>query len=350
MLKKSLFRKHDFAAYIHRVCYDYQNLCGWHWKQISNYKINSHSHIKEYVSEESSRFHFYGGGKALIFSSDELCTYVSADLHEQQYQFQQCVKKDNKQNLHLNDGDALCSVPLNILAPKLTLKAAKELANLHNMYMPSKILLKNAQILLENHKCETCPDLLAVFKPYRVASNTERQKTWYQKNTEKRTSYEKHRYPTSEYQESQKKSSQKYYWFKKDVKFPPVPPSSELCQKIISEFCADTSPDVFKEAGCAVCGKLTPICEMEELSEVENVNLLKFDGVTRKARCKSTDPVREFRGPILAPGCSRVCPICVESLDKKKMPTLALANGLWVGEIPDELQNLTVAHWKGSSQ
>src|SRR5882762_11561811 len=100
MLKKSLFRKHDFAAYIHRVCYDYQNLCGWHWKQISNYKINSHGHIKEYVSEESSRFHFYSGGKALIFSFDELCTYVSADLHEQQYQFQQCVKKDNKQNLH----------------------------------------------------------------------------------------------------------------------------------------------------------------------------------------------------------------------------------------------------------
>jgi hypothetical protein len=78
---------------------------------------------------------------ALMFSSNELHTYASADLNEQQYQFQQCVKKDNKQKLHLNDGDVLCSVPLNILAPKLTLKAAKELANLRDMYMPSKILL-----------------------------------------------------------------------------------------------------------------------------------------------------------------------------------------------------------------
>ena len=103
-------------------------------------------------------------------------------MNEQQYQFQRCVKKNNKQSLCLNDGDVLCSVPLNMLAPKLTLKAAKELANLHDMYMPSKILLKNAQILLENHECETCPDLLAVFEPYRVASNTERQKTWYEKN------------------------------------------------------------------------------------------------------------------------------------------------------------------------
>ena len=64
------------------------------------------------------------------------------------------LKKNQKQSVVLNDGDVLCSVPLNILAPKLTLKTAKELANLHDMYMPSKILLKNAQILLENHKCE----------------------------------------------------------------------------------------------------------------------------------------------------------------------------------------------------
>jgi hypothetical protein len=130
---------------------------------------------------------------------------------------------------------------------------------------------------------------------------------------------------------------------KKDEKFPPNPPSIDLCQQIVSNFCADTSPEVFEESGCAVCGKLTPICEMEKLSEIENVNLLKVDGVTKKARCKSTDPVRELKGPILAPGCSRVCPTCVESLEKKKMPILALANGLWIGKIPDELKDLTYA-------
>ena len=55
---------------------------------------------------------------------------------------------------------------------------------------------------------------------------------------------------------------QKYYFSKKDVKFPPAPPSAGLCQNIVSDFCADTSPDVFEEAGCAVYGKLTPICDM----------------------------------------------------------------------------------------
>jgi hypothetical protein len=44
--------------------------------------------------------------------------------------------------------------------------------------MASKILLKNAHILLENHKCKTCPDLLAVFKPYNVTPNAEYQQTW----------------------------------------------------------------------------------------------------------------------------------------------------------------------------
>ena len=127
------------------------------------------------------------------------------------------------------------------------------------------------------------------------------------------------------------------------MKFPPNPPSTELCQNIISDFCADTSPEVFEEVGCAVCGKLTPICEMEELSAVENISSLKVDGVTRKARLQSSDPFRELRGPILAPGCNKVCPICIDSLENKKMPTLALANGLWVGQIPDELNDLTYA-------
>ena len=82
---------------------------------------------------------------------------------------------------------------------------------------------------------------------------------------------------------------------------------------------------------------------MEELSDVENINLLKVDGVTSKVRCKWSNPVRELRGPILAPNCSGVCHTCITSLEKKKLPTLALANGLWVGEIPDELQDLTYA-------
>src|SRR6202451_1375586 len=261
LLKQSLFTKHDFAAYIYKVYHEHQKLGFWHMDFFPKYRKNSHTHVKE-DPEKSTRFYFYGGGKALIFSSEELHPYASADLHEQQYQFLRCIKKNNKQILDLDDGNVLCSVPLNVLVPKLTLKSAKEVANLHDMYMPSKILLKNAQILLEKHKCETCPDLHAVFKPYKVASNAERQQTWYQNNKEKRAEYNMQ----PQYQASNRESARKYYWSKKDVKFPPDPPSAYLCQKIVSDFCANTSSEVFEEAGCSVCGKLTPICQMEELS------------------------------------------------------------------------------------
>ena len=139
-------------------------------------------------------------------------------------------QKYNKQTLDPNDGNVLYNMPLNVLVPKLTLKSAKELANLHEMYMPSKILLKNAHILLENHKCETCPDLLAIFKPYKTASNAEYQQKWYQKNKDKRAKYNKQRAEKSEYQESNRKNVHKHYWSKKD------PPSTDLCPQIVSDF------------------------------------------------------------------------------------------------------------------
>src|SRR6202051_5265049 len=89
---------------------------------------------------------------------------------------------------------------------------------------------------LKTHKCETCPDLLAVFKPHKI-SNAGYQHTWYQKNKDKRAKYNKQRAEQSEYQELHQKSSQKHYQSKKGVRFPPVPPSATLCQNIVSDFC-----------------------------------------------------------------------------------------------------------------
>lgn len=106
-------------------------------------------------------------------------------MHEEQYQFVQCVKENDKQNIDSNDGDILYSMPL----PKLTLKSAKGLANLCDLYMPSKTLLNSAHVLLKNHKCEICPDLPAIFKPYKATSNAGYEQTWYQNNREKHPEY-----------------------------------------------------------------------------------------------------------------------------------------------------------------
>jgi len=143
-----------------------------------------HAPIEEEHNDKSTRCQFHGGGKALSVSSDELLTYQPLTCMST-YQFLQSIKKNQKQSFVLNYGNIMCMCLIIYFAPKLTLKANQELANLNDMYMPSKILQKNAQILLEITKCETCGDIFAVFRPYKVASNAERQQTWYQQNKKK---------------------------------------------------------------------------------------------------------------------------------------------------------------------
>jgi len=103
------FQKHDFAILEHKACHDYQNLCFWPLNAFLEYKKDSHTHIKKELGNQPG-VNFLVVEKALLFSSDELLAYASTDLLEQQYQFLQCVKK-NQKNLVLNDGD-YCAVCL----------------------------------------------------------------------------------------------------------------------------------------------------------------------------------------------------------------------------------------------
>src|ERR1700733_10756479 len=79
MLKQSLFRTHNFAAYVCRIYQYHHKLCFQHLKIFSN---GSHVSTRKEISKPN-RSEFYGGGKALIFSSDDRHPYVSADLHKQ---------------------------------------------------------------------------------------------------------------------------------------------------------------------------------------------------------------------------------------------------------------------------
>ena len=213
-LKQSLFRKHDFAICVYKLYLGSQKSSFWHLKLFPNEKNNFNVQIRENHLNRSNGSYFYGGGQALIFSSEELLPYASNGLPELQYKFLQYIKIYNKQSPVLADDEILCKIPLDVLAPKLTVKCAKEISTLHDIFMPYKIQLKNAQILLKEHKCQ-CGEFMAVFKPHKVASNSQRQKTWYQNNKEKCAEYNKQ----PESQASNKKSAHKYYWSRKDVKF-----------------------------------------------------------------------------------------------------------------------------------
>jgi hypothetical protein len=47
-------------------------------------------------------YKYYGGGPSLVFSSDKLQLYASADLQEKQYKFIRCVNTEDKQT-HISD-------------------------------------------------------------------------------------------------------------------------------------------------------------------------------------------------------------------------------------------------------
>ena len=51
--------------------------------------------------------------------------------------------------------------------------------------------------------------------------------------------------------------------------FPPAPPDTLLCRKIIDGFCKATAPTNFEEAGCALCGSLTLQTGLSELDSVD---------------------------------------------------------------------------------
>jgi len=295
-LKRSLFRRHDFSAMVDKLRCSVQK---WHTMNlggVSSYSKGLDHEMPHNSPEMPIKYQFYGGGPSLVFASDELLPYTSSNLDEMQYKFVRCVKTEDKHTLISEvKNTVLCDVPLRVLAPKLTVKCIKEIVSLHQMFMLARISVRDAQMLLQEHKCEKCDEFVCLFEPYKVKSNTQRQQNWYNKlNSDEKTAHlaEKSQYKESaKCQEINRENHKVDYWAKKEVKFPPSPPSVDLCQKIIASFCADTSPETFEEGGCAVCGKLTPVCEMEDLSDVENINLLKVDGVTRKARSKCSDPV-----------------------------------------------------------
>ncbi|TRM65248.1 hypothetical protein BD626DRAFT_389140, partial [Schizophyllum amplum] len=96
-----------------------------------------------------------------------------------------------------------------------------------------------------------------------------------------------------------------------------------------------------KESGCAVCGELKPDNELQRLSSIHNhLKILDVPGMTRSERLKDTDPIRDLGGPVLAEGCKKVCRGCRLDLRNNHIPRFALANNLWLGEVPDVLKNL----------
>ena len=119
--------------------------------------------------------------------------------------------------------------------------------------------------------------------------------------------------------------------------FPPEPPSRKLKDTIIRDYCAATAAPLVNEAGCAVCGELTVRSLATPLKEVKDeLEFLKDVGYFPSCGKKTEQNVLEA-------GCNIVCDSCLKYTSRSKMPPNAMANGLWLGDIPADLQDLTWA-------
>ncbi|KAJ7220908.1 hypothetical protein GGX14DRAFT_354589, partial [Mycena pura] len=126
--------------------------------------------------------------------------------------------------------------------------------------------------------------------------------------------------------------------------FPPSPAPRNLRLRIIRDFCAEFEASVIEEAGCCVCGLLTPGPRLTKLSETSlDLTVLHQPDATAQERLSCSDPVCSLPGPVLAPNCDTICVDCEDKLLKNELPLHSLANFNWLGEIPLQLQGLTFA-------
>jgi hypothetical protein len=199
------------------------------------------------------------------------------------------------------------NLPIEHLSTCLTRQELRETAASHNIPYRSDDRKLALKLLFKDHICDSCDQYASVFSSGDV---------------------EGFRYPS-------------------DVgssKFPPNPPTPSQVEQIVNAFCADTTPASFEESGCTICGRLTLCTELIPVKDCGcDLSLLNAPGVTRKERFASDDPLEELAGPVIDDSCSNVCPTCSNSLRKRKVPKHALANGIWLGKIPDVLKDLTFA-------
>ncbi|KAI0662237.1 hypothetical protein C8Q70DRAFT_910041, partial [Cubamyces menziesii] len=131
--------------------------------------------------------------------------------------------------------------------------------------------------------------------------------------------------------------------------FPPAIQGSRELMSFVDGWCDAISPANVYEGACAVCARATPVKELHtvDMSSIDLSILCRpGEGITRKERMRPSDPVSELEGPILYESGRQgkyiyVCVPCLESLRKRQLPKSALANGMWIGDAPECLRQLT---------
>lgn len=240
------------------------------------------------------------------------------------------------------------SVPLQNMLPYMSVKMTFKVAKLHKIAIGSHIPKSELPSYFKNHSCGSCNLYLSIFSIVQSWSAREKNCFRVRRSKPDKNGADSHKVQLPEIPRGKLEDSDRQQ--PPSIPFdpaltltnlPPILPDDSLSHRIISDFCASSTPLSVEEAGCTVCGQLMLISQLSKLKAVKNLlSVLTVSNVTRIEWLKSSQPICEFQGPVLDHACDRICDGCQKPLQNGKVPLHVLANGLWLGEVPEELSCL----------
>lgn len=269
--------------------------------------------------------------KVKFFSLDELRTFVvipegMLEVYRLGAQLTSLAVADENAQLPLLVTEEHISVitPWLKIASKGPLAVIHFVAKVHGVPLLSRASKAQALASLETHECHAaCKGYRATFTPLNALSATRTPR----------------KIPAVPFVLNLAPPTEKRY------EYPPAPFSDRAAADMISNFCEDTHPSRFEESGCSVCGQLTLLSDLSDLDDLGcSLSPLVEHGLVRMERASVNQYLSYDTRPVLDRRSSSVCcSACAKALRNGRRPVKALANGLWLGEVPRVLSHLSFA-------
>ncbi len=304
----------------------------------------------------------WGGGARQTIAGKLLSPYQVYDnnirswIHMDYAYELQCKEVDVNRYLSRNPKYIAVLVPVPKIIGILTRQEIVQLGKMHDVWVPTKYRVQQGGDMFQNHQCDLCAQVFSIFINA-TPEQTDEKRAKLNADGSNPTRYMKRKAPEKskasklyEMRLNKKKidtlktHKRQSYSGKSICDFPPRPLGIRSTARIITNYTKRMKPRSFIEEGCAVCGKLSPVSQLSPLDKYEgSLACLIKPGVTRKERFRSSDPIEELEGPILAEGCSNLCVDCEICLNNGVVPQTALVRHNWIGAVPEQLQDLTYA-------
>lgn len=234
-------------------------------------------------------------------------------------------------NNHSDDSHVICKYSPDLVC-HLPKSVMIRIAAFHDMNVTARTNVNEIRSIIKSHSCELCLVSKLVFK-------INQKRTPKLNQTTESTPNDHLEQTVLNDKKCQSKITQQ--------DFPPHSPSKELLEDILRGWCNDFQSDNVGEEGCTVCGQLNLSRRMKSFDAATfDKNILipatsGLKGITRCERVSKDKLIQEIKGVVRAEDCDKICCNCEKILDSGSLPMNALANGLWLGKVPEALQKLS---------